>query len=90
MNAIVRSKTFRTANGLAVQLPESFGIGEGVEVELTDRGAGEIVLVPVRPPLEPAEWQARWKKMLEDMLALGPVGEIGVREPIEFPDRFGL
>ncbi|MBV8970747.1 MAG: hypothetical protein JO290_00480 [Sphingomonadaceae bacterium] len=89
MNAITRSKVFLPDRGMALHLPDSLGISEGAEYELIDHGV-EIVLMPVRPPESPTEREAQWTKMIDAMRALGPVGEIEVREPIEFPDRPGL
>lgn len=89
MNAIVWSRTFRSGDDIAVCLPAVLGIEEGVEFELIENGHA-IVLKPVDTPEMTAKKLANWRKMLEDLRARGPVGEIEVREPIEFPERPGL
>jgi hypothetical protein len=44
----------------------------------------------VRRARDPAEEKRKVLELVEALRALGPVGEIGTREPIEFPDRPGL
>jgi antitoxin VapB len=86
MTQPVHTKTFKSGNSVAVRLPKGFAIPEGVEVELDKSGD----VVTLRLARDPAKEKARLLKMLEDLEAIGPVGEIEKREPIEFPDREGL
>jgi len=86
MTKPVHTKTFKSGNGVAVRLPKGFAIPDGVEVELDKSGD----VVTLRLTRDPAKEKARLLKMLEDLEAIGPVGEIEKREPIEFPDREGL
>jgi len=86
MTKPVHTKTFKSGNSVAVRLPKGFAIPDGVEVELDKSGD----VVTLRLTRDPAKEKARLLKMLEDLEAIGPVGEIEKREPIEFPDREGL
>ncbi|QYU69155.1 hypothetical protein J4558_03150 [Leptolyngbya sp. 15MV] len=80
------TKTFKSGNSVAVRLPKGFGIPEGAEVEL-DKAGNTVTLRLAR---DPEVEKARVLKMLDDLAAIGPVGEVEKREPIEFPDRPGL
>jgi antitoxin VapB len=86
MNKPVHTKTFKSGNSVAVRLPKGFAIPEGTEVELDKRGD----TVTLRLTRNAAEQKARMLKMLDDLKAIGPVGEIEKREPIAFPKRRGL
>lgn len=43
-----------------------------------------------KPASDPADVKAKLHKLVEDLQALGPVGEIEQRDPDIFPDRPGL
>lgn len=80
------SRTFKSGNSVAVRLPKGFAIPANTEVELEKTGG----TVTIRLKRDPAEAKARMAKMLDALAALGPVGEIEQREPIDFPERPGL
>lgn len=86
MNKPTHTRTFKSGNSVAVRLPKGFAIPAGTEVELDKTGD----TVTIRLARDPAEEKARLKKVLDELKAIGPVGEIEKREPIEFPDRPGL
>jgi antitoxin VapB len=86
MTKPVHTKTFKSGNSVAVRLPRGFAIPEGVEVELDKSGD----VVTIRLARDPAEVKNRMRKLIEELEAIGPIGEIEQREPIEFPDRPGL
>jgi antitoxin VapB len=86
MTRPVHTRTFKSGNSVAVRLPKGFAIPEGVEVELDK--AGDVVTI--RLARDPAEVRERMRKLVEELEAIGPIGEADEREPIEFPDRPGL
>lgn len=86
MNKPAHTRTFKSGNSVAVRLPKDFGIPAGAEVKLDRKGD----TVTLRLARDPAEEKARLMKVLNELKAIGPVGEIEQREPIEFPDRPGL
>jgi len=86
MTKPVHTKTFKSGNSVAVRLPKGFAIDAGVEIELDKNGD----VVTIRLARDVAKEKARLRKLLDDLAAIGPIGEIEEREPIEFPDRPGL
>jgi antitoxin VapB len=89
MNRAVHTKTFKSGNSVAVRLPKALGFEPDETFELRRQGD---MLVGRRIPtqIEQAERKRRWLEALDKLRELGPVGEVEVREPIEFPDRPGL
>jgi len=86
MTKPVHTKTFKSGNSVAVRLPKGFAIDAGVEVELDKNGD----VVTIRLARDAAQVRRRMRKLVEELEAIGPVGEVEKREPIEFPDRPGL
>ncbi len=86
MNAPQNSRTFKSGNSEAVRLPKGLGFGIGKDVVIERRGA-EVIL---RARHDPAEEQAKLRRMVAMLDQIGPVGEIEKRVPVEFPDRPGL
>jgi antitoxin VapB len=86
MTKPVHTRTFKSGNSVAVRLPKGFAIPEGVEVELDKSGD----VVTIRLARDPAEVRNRMRKLVEELEAIGSIGEVEKREPIEFPDRPGL
>jgi antitoxin VapB len=82
----VHTRTFKSGNSVAVRLPKGFAIPEGVEVELDKSGD----VVTIRLTRDPAEVRNRMRKLVEELEAIGSIGEVEEHEPIEFPDRPGL
>ena len=80
------TKTFKSGNSIAVRLPRELGVGADVQVCLEKVG-NAIHVVPVH---DPAEEKRRLMNMLAELDAIGPAGEIEVRDPDIFPDRPGL
>lgn len=86
MNKPVHTRTFKSGNSVAVRLPKGFAIPEGAEVELDKSGD----VVTIRLTRDPAQVRSRMRKLVNELEAIGPMGEIEKRQPIEFPDRPGL
>lgn len=86
MNALHNTRTFKSGNSVAVRLPKAFGIAAGAEVALERRGR-EVV---IRRIADPAAAKARLGQLADLLDALGPIGEVEVRDPDIFPDRPGL
>ncbi len=86
MTKPVHTKTFKSGNSVAVRLPKGFAIDAGVEVELDKNGD----VVTIRLARDAAQVRSRMRKLVEELEAIGPIGEVEKREPIEFPDRPGL
>ena len=86
MTKPVHTKTFKSGNSVAVRLPKGFAIDAGVEVELDKNGD----VVTIRLARDAAQVRSRMRKLVEELEAIGPVGEVEKREPIEFLDRPGL
>ncbi len=83
---IIESKTFKSGNSVAVHLPKELGFDADMPVAIERVGT----TLTIRPLLDPAEEKRKVLELVDALLALGPVGEIEKREPIEFPDRPGL
>lgn len=78
------ARTFETPDGVAVLLPDALGVAAGETVRVS-REQDRIVVEP-----EEAAATVEERKLAEfiaELQAIGPVGEIGPREPFEFPDR---
>jgi antitoxin VapB len=82
MGKVVRSRTFKSGNGVAICLPEEFGLSADVEVELVQHG--DVVTLRPKRRLTNQELVARLRE-------LGPPADgVQEREPFEWPDRPGL
>ena len=86
MTKPVHTRTFKSGNSVAVRLPKGFAIAPGAEVEL-ERSGDTVV---IRLTRNPEEVRMKMQNLLDELEAIGPVGEIQEREPIEFPNRPGL
>jgi antitoxin VapB len=86
MTKPVHTRTFKSGNSVAVRLPKGFAIPEGTEVELDKNGD----VVTLRLTRDAAQVKSRMRKLIEELEAIGPIGEIEKREPIDFPDRPSL
>ncbi len=82
----VATRSFRSGNSEAVRLPKAIAYGRDIELIAERRGD----VVTLRPVNDPAEGRRRVAELIAAMDAIGPVGEIGEREPIEFPYRPGI
>lgn len=82
----IDTKTFKSGNSAAVRLPKELGfeIGAAVRIEKVGRS---IKITAIDNAEEGKRSVARLIAALE---AIGPVGEIGERLPIEIPERRGL
>lgn len=86
MTKPVHTRTFKSGNSVAVRLPKGFAIPDGADVELDKKGD----VVTIRLARNPAEVRDRMQKLLEDLDAIGEIGEIEKRQPIQFPERSNL
>lgn len=82
----IETRTFTSGNSVALRLPKSLGIAADTAMRIERRG-NVLTVVPV---VDAAEEKRKVAAMVAERRAIGPVGEIEVREPIEFPDRPGL
>ena len=83
MSKIANTRTFRSGNGVAVEIPEEFDLPEGVEVELVGDGSGIMI--------RPRKKKMTAQELVEALRAIGPPPDgVQEREAIEFPDRPGL
>lgn len=85
MGAIVKSKTFKSGNSVAVRLPRELGID--CDVAVTIERAGDVVTI--RPDVDPAEEKRKLTTLIDELRALGPIVPVGKRQPIEIPERRG-
>ena len=86
MNAPVHTRTFKSGNSVAVRLPKQLGVASDENVLIIPQGRDFLV----RRVVDPIEEKRKLMELIVAMDAIGPVGEIEVREPLEFPDRRGL
>lgn len=82
----VNSKTFKSGNSIAVRLPREVALAPDIAVTIERNGD----VLTIRPAVDPAEEKRKLLELVRRLREIGPVGEIGKREPIEFPDRPGL
>jgi antitoxin VapB len=86
MNALHRTRTFKSGNSVAVRLPKDLSFSAGVEVALERRGE-EVV---IRRVVDTAAEKAAIAALVARLREIGPVGEIEQRDPDIFPERPGL
>jgi antitoxin VapB len=79
----IETKTFKSGNSVAVRLPKELGFTADMPVTIERNGT----TLTIRPVEDPAAGKRKLDRMIAALRALGPVGEIGEREPIDFPDR---
>jgi antitoxin VapB len=89
MNASIHTKTFKSGNSIAVRLPRRLAIAAG-ETMIARRNGDTLTLRLIPSATEEAQRLTRFRAMLDELKRIGPVGEIEVRVPFEFPDRPGL
>ena len=82
----IETKTFKSGNSVAIRLPKELGFSADMAVTI-ERVGNELKIVPV---IDPAEEKRQLDELVAALRAIGPVGEIEPREPIDFPDRPGL
>jgi antitoxin VapB len=87
MNKPVHTRTFKSGNSVAVQLPKGFAIPEGAEVELEQSGD----TVTIRLTRDPDEARRLMRQLLADLQAIGaPADGVQARPEFEMPIRKGL
>lgn len=86
MNNPIPTKTFRSGNSVAVRLPKALGVAPDTAMEIVRQG-GDLLL---RRVVDPALEQAKIAEMVRRLRAIGPVGEVEVRDKDIFPQRPGL
>ncbi|MCR2833276.1 AbrB/MazE/SpoVT family DNA-binding domain-containing protein [Parerythrobacter lacustris] len=86
MTKPVHTKTFKSGNSVAVRLPKGFGIPEGVDLELDQKGD----VVTLRVVRDADHERAAMLQMLDDLKRLPKPTSVEKRDPIIFPDRPGL
>jgi antitoxin VapB len=82
----IDTKTFKSGNSVALRLPKALGIPADVTMQIEQRGNEYVI----RRAKDPVEEKRKLSEMIAALRAIGPVGEIQEREPIEFPERPGL
>lgn len=83
---VIDTKVFKSGDDAAVILPKDIAFAPGTSV--TVERAGDVVTI--QPVRDRAEEKRKLEAMVAALRALGPVGEIGARDPIEFPERPGM
>ena len=86
MSAIVRSKAFRSGNSIAVRLPRAFGIKDGMELQIEQRGR-DLVVSPVA---EADEDRARLVAFIARLRAIPAPGILEERDDTLLPEPPGL
>jgi antitoxin VapB len=84
--SVIETRTFKSGNSVAIRLPKELGFAADMAVTI-ERVGNELKIVPV---VDPAEGKRRLNKMIAALRAIGPIGEIGPREPVDIPDRPGM
>lgn len=84
-----QTKTFKSGNSVALRLPKSLAIGPGENMTV-ERHGDVLTLRRIPSEAEEAERLTQFRAALAELVRLGPVGEVGTRDPFEFPDRPGL
>jgi antitoxin VapB len=82
----VRSRTFKSGNGVALHLPGALGVAANVEMRIEKDGDGFVV----RPARDPAAENAKVRRLVEALAAFPVPDAIQPRDPIDFPDRLSL
>ena len=82
----IDTKSFKSGNSVAVRFPRGTGLEPDVELTITREGNE----YRVKPKRDPEEERRRLLAMLAKLDAIGPVGEVEVRDPDIFPNRPGL
>jgi antitoxin VapB len=83
---VIETRTFKSGNSVAIRLPKELGFAADIAVTI-ERVGDELKIAPV---IDPAEGKRRLNKMIAALRAIGPIGEIGPREPVDIPDRPGM
>lgn len=83
---VIKTKTFKSGNSVAVRLPK--GLGFEADMPVTIEQVGQELRI--KAALDPAEEKRKLRELVEALLAMPGPGEIEKRVPIEFPDRPGL
>ncbi len=80
---VIESRTILDGDRVAAILPEALGIPAGFALRLEWEGQ----TVTISPASEDMDAQQTWAQVLERLAAIGPVGEVEVRDPDILPDR---
>lgn len=83
---VIDNKVFQSGNDAAVILPKDIAFQPGTPVTIERKGE----IVTIEPVRDRAEEKRKLSAMVAALRALGPIGEIGKRDPIEFPERPGM
>lgn len=86
MDPLIRTRTFKSGNSVAVRLPKGFAIPANADVELEKSGD----VVTVRITRSPSAEKLRLETLVQALRSLSPAGADEARDRIEFPDRPGL
>jgi antitoxin VapB len=80
---IVESKTFKSGNSIAVRLPRDVAFAADIAVTIERNGD----VLTIRPVEDLAKEKRELMALVAELDAIGPIGEVEQREPIEFSDR---
>ena len=83
---VIESKTFKSGNSVAIRLPKELGFAADVAVTIERVGT----TLTIKPVVDPAEEKRKLAELVAALRAIGPMEEVEVREPIEFPARSEL
>ncbi len=82
----IETRTFKSGNSVAVRLPKELGFAPDTAVTLEK--IGDSIRICAVDDVE--EGKRRVARLMAALDAIGPVGEIGERLPIDIPERPGL
>lgn len=82
----IDTKSFKSGNSVAVRFPRGTGLKADLDLTITQEGDEYRIKLKRNPDEE----RQRVLRLVERLRAIGPVGEIEVRDFDIFPDRPGL
>ena len=89
---VVQSRTFRSGDAVAVELPDELAFGPDLAVVI-ERHGDTLTIRPAPDMADMADMAddtTRLQRLASQLRAIGPIGHVQDREPIEFPERQGL
>ena len=86
---VVQSRTFRSGDAVAVELPDELAFGPDLAVVI-ERHGDTLTIRPAPDMADMADDTTRLQRLASQLRAIGPIGHVQDREPIEFPERQGL
>jgi len=86
--AAYETTMFKCGKGVALRLPEAFGITPGTR--MTIEQSGDVLTIRPLRVKDPVEEKRKLRELIEALSAMPRPGEVQERDPFEFPERPGL